>query len=283
MHFALLDSLTLPAEAGRPNEDYSAHSERVGVVFDGATGLGDQLLPGPSDAQWIARFGANRLMSHARSGEGDLGDWLRWTMQDAEKSFTALRHRAPKENYEIAVASMMAAALEGSRLECLWFGDCTALYRDDGGLQTIGDAEARRDAERARVATYILKHRGDPAASKVRTEFQPALREARNAVNTDAGGYLFGPDAKAAAHAQSAELTAKPGATLLLATDGFFALVSDYDAHSAEELMALAEEKGLSVLGEELRAIEAGDPDGKRYARFKRHDDATALLLRIEG
>jgi hypothetical protein len=30
-----------------------------------------------------------------------------------------------------------------------------------------------------------------------------------------------------------------------------------------------------------LREIEAGDSDGKRFPRFKKSDDATALLLKI--
>jgi hypothetical protein len=34
-------------------------------------------------------------------------------------------------------------------------------------------------------------------------------------------------------------------------------------------------------LGEELRAIEAGDPGGDKFPRFKKSDDATALLLKV--
>jgi hypothetical protein len=34
-------------------------------------------------------------------------------------------------------------------------------------------------------------------------------------------------------------------------------------------------------LGQELRAVEAADPDGRKFARFKKSDDATALLLQV--
>ena len=45
--------------------------------------------------------------------------------------------------------------------------------------------------------------------------------------------------------------------------------------------MAAARDKGLAALGEELRAIEDGDAAAaKNFARFKKSDDATALLLR---
>jgi len=45
--------------------------------------------------------------------------------------------------------------------------------------------------------------------------------------------------------------------------------------------MAAAMSRGLAVLGEELRAIEAGDSGGDKFPRFKKSDDATALLLKV--
>ena len=68
---------------------------------------------------------------------------------------------------------------------------------------------------------------------------------------------------------------------MLLATDGFLALASDYGAYDLDGLMAAAQSKGLAVMGEELRAIEKDDPKAQKFPRFKTHDDATALLLEI--
>ena len=59
------------------------------------------------------------------------------------------------------------------------------------------------------------------------------------------------------------------------------ALASDYGAYNADRLMAAAMEKGLAALGEELRAIEAGDAVGDKFPRFKKSDDATGLLLKL--
>ena len=44
-------------------------------------------------------------------------------------------------------------------------------------------------------------------------------------------------------------------------------------------VVAVADPHGEAV--EELRAIEAGDAVGDKFPRFKKSDDATALLLRI--
>jgi hypothetical protein len=115
----------------------------------------------------------------------------------------------------------------------------------------------------------------------VREEFLPALRASRNSVNRPGGDWLFAPDVACAGHAKEARVAAAPDSRLLLASDGFLALASDYGRYSPETLFAAAAERGLAALGEELRAIEAGDPEGLRYPRFKRSDDATALLLAL--
>src|SRR3954454_11573189 len=121
MRLELIDSLTLPGDPAKPNEDSFAASPVAACVFDGATGLGERLMPGRSDAQWIAQFGARRFKAHAETGEGAIRDALRATAADAEKSFTALRFRAPVENYEIAYASAIMAALDGDAVSFLWF------------------------------------------------------------------------------------------------------------------------------------------------------------------
>ena len=93
MTFELLDSLSLPGDAAKPNEDAFGHDAAAAVVLDGATPLGDGLMPGPSDAAWIAQFGARRLLAHLRDGEG-ARKALRGALADAQKSFEALRRHA---------------------------------------------------------------------------------------------------------------------------------------------------------------------------------------------
>src|SRR5258706_5014079 len=140
----------------------------------------------------------------------------------------------------------------------------------------------KRERERARVGALARPGRG-PAADGVRGEFLPALRASRNSVNTPGGDWLFAPDIACADHAKQARVAALANSPILLASDGFLALASDYGRYTPEALLAAAEKRGLAVLGEELRAVEAAEPDGIRYPRFKRSDDATALLLALRA
>jgi hypothetical protein len=282
MHFELLDSLSIPGDPAKPNEDSFAHRANLGVVFDGATPLSENLLPGPSDAQWIARFAARRLTAHAADTSDAPRDWLRAAAADAEKSYAALRWRAPAAPHEAPFASMMAAALHTERLCALWFGDCALIVKPASGpVALIGDTLTKRDAERLRVRKVAAMAKRGPAASGVRAEFMPVLRAARDQVNSGRGSWLFGADETCAEHVLSAEREIDPGDVLLLATDGLLTLISDYDRYDPQGLIEAVQTRGLTAVTGELRAIEAGDPDGENFPRFKKSDDVTGLLLRV--
>ena len=280
MTFELLDSLFLPGDAAKPNEDAFGHDAAAAVVLDGATPLGDGLMPGPSDAAWIAQFGARRLLAHLRDGEG-ARKALRGALADAQKSFEALRRHPPEEVWQTPCASMMLAVAGEGGVEFLSFGDCAALVQPEGGaVMVVGETFDKRAAEAKRAQAIAKEKNLSPASGLSRPEFLGALRATRNRINS--GNYwLFSPDAKAASHATRRIVKVAPGTKLLLASDGFLALASDYGAYGADSLMQAAVEKGLKALGEELRAIEAGDAMGDKFPRFKKSDDATALLLQV--
>ena len=280
MKLQLLDSLSLPGDPAKANEDAFGHDTVAAVVIDGATPLGDSLMPGPSDAAWIAQFGARRLMAHLRDGAG-AREALRATLADTQKSFEALRRREPEDIWQTPCGSMMLAVPGEGEVEFLWFGDCAGLLKQgEVAVTVIGETFDKRAAEAQRAQKVGKEKNLSPAAGINRPEFLTVLRAARNRINSGPN-WLFSPDVKAAAHASRRIVKAAPGSTILLASDGLLALASDYGAYNADSLMAAAMDKGLAALGAELRAIEAGDALGDKFPRFKKSDDATGLLLRV--
>ncbi|HEY4123243.1 MAG TPA: hypothetical protein VGM36_01435, partial [Rhizomicrobium sp.] len=270
MPFEILDMLSLPGDPSKPNDDAFCHSETLAAVFDGATGLGEQILPVDSDAAWIARRGAEGLIAFEAPNRS-AREILRHAAADAEKLFLELRLRPPAETYEIPFASLMYVSARGGGIEALWFGDCAALVKRPGQpVQIVGDALDKRAAEAARVAKLAAAQNLAPAAGVSRAEYLPALRAARNRVNTVEGSWAFSPDARCADHARQLIFGAPPQTKLLLVSDGFLALTSDYSRYNAEELMEAASAKGLRTLYNKLREIESGDPEGRHYPRFKK-------------
>jgi hypothetical protein len=274
----LLESFSLAGDPAKQNEDAFGGSDMAAVVLDGATMLGAGLMPGPSDAAWIAQFGARRLIAHLKDEEPKKA--LKLALGDAEKSFGALRRGEPEAQWQVPCASMILAAEHEKGLEFLYFGDCGALVEQPDGIKMIGETLDKRAAESDRAAALAKEKNLSPASGLSRPEFITQLRAGRNRVGS--GSYwLFSPDKRAAAHAQRRLVGMEKGAHLLLASDGFLALASDYGAYDAAGLLAAAKAKGLKALGDEIRAIENADPLGDRFARFKKSDDSTALLLQV--
>jgi hypothetical protein len=220
-------------------------------------------------------------MAYVREGAAPL-EAVAAALFDAQTSYDALRRRTPTERWEVPYASMMFVAQNAQDLEAVWYGDCAALVkRPNAPVEIVGDAIEKRVQEASRVAKLAAKHGLSPAAGINRPEYMDALRKARSYANTEKGHWAFAPDVRAADHVSSVHIEAPQGTVILLCSDGFLALASDYSAYEAEGLVAAAQSKGLATLCEELRAIESGDPEGRKFPRFKTSDDATAVLLRI--
>ena len=280
MPFEIVDTISLPGDALKANDDAFAHIENAAVVLDGATSLGEPLMPGDSDAAWIAHFGARRLMAHVRDGEAPK-DALRYALADAKKSYEALRRREPQAQWELPFASMAFAVACESGFDFLWFGDCAGLLRHaEGKLDVLGHSFVAKAREAKGAAKAASELKRAPVVEGSLAPYLPLLRSERNRMNSGKR-WAFSPDPRAAEHVREARIRAATGSCLLLASDGFLALVSDYAAHTPESLFERALKKGLGVLGEELRTIEDGDPDGRKFPRFKKCDDATAVLMRL--
>src|SRR5215470_13832032 len=174
MRLEFVAGLSWPGNVARPNEDAFCHADALAAVFDGATGLGEPLLPVDSDAAWIARKGAEGLIANQDLPPREA---LARAAADAERDYVSLRSRAPRENYELPLASMMLVGARASDLEFLWFGDCAALLRrPDGKVEIVGDALEKRAGEARRVARLAERHKLDPAAGINRPEYLESLR-----------------------------------------------------------------------------------------------------------
>lgn len=281
MKLHLIDAVTTPGNPAKANDDAWMAGVALAAVIDGATSLNDPIMPGTSDAAWFAHLAAERLLVH--QGGDNAQAVLRAAVTDLEAAFVEHRNRTPVAMHEVPCASLMLLAPAGDDLiAALSFGDCSAIVlHGDGMVVTIGDALAKRTIEANEVAKLAQDAGVDPASTSTRVEFLPSLRESRNRYNQGEGPWLLAPDVGCVDHAKVVEFSAPVGTVILLASDGFTALISDYGVYDAAGLVEAAQDKGLTRLMAELRDIESSDPTGKQYARYKKSDDATAILVKI--
>ncbi|WP_262032378.1 protein phosphatase 2C domain-containing protein [Microvirga sp. Mcv34] len=282
--FTVLDRISWPGHPDKPNEDI------CGVSGDWAWVIDTSIFPGTkpvmhekSDAAWLARFANERLSDLAPQAQDGVA-LLRHVMEEAR---TAYRAVAPAERHEDFVAwplgAMTLVRRNGSVLDAWTFGDTTAYLRQpDGSVQVLGDAPGLREAEASKAAELMRQAGSRPTAILDEPVFLAWLgerRERQRKSGVPAALLSLDPDAVGRLRHETAPC--EEGTAILLASDGFSALVDLYRAMDAKALMEAALATGLESLAKLAREIETErDPEGRLFPRFKSSDDTTALLLR---
>ena len=279
-HITVIEGLSIGGSAERMNEDALGATGSIAFVLDGVTSLSDTpLMPGKSDAAWASHAARDLFLQHGSHGS-DLRSLVTTVAQGITDRFNAERLRPVGERYELPWTTMSLIGVEAGRLNLAYVGDSRVLVEtSDDEVHNFGTNPSRTAFETKLAAKMIAERKGQPLGPAV---VLPELRRGRNTVNTPQGFWLLGADPAVGANATVTSLTLAGPATVLLATDGFYALVEDYKRYGDRELIATAQTIGLAMLARELRHIEDDDPNGERYPRMKKSDDATALLVRVE-
>lgn len=284
----VLDSVSDPAKPGAENDDRVGWNASAAFVIDGATGLGDPVMAPPaSDAAWLAEH-ARRFLEAQLTPERAIGDVVSNLCAGAREAFFRAAGAAEIERYRYPNAAFQALRLTSSGIETAGLADCKLMLRDGTGqvLRRSG-SRAGRDNEQRLARRAIEKSGGFNAAGESFREAETLgdLRGKRARLNSDPEGmWTLGVVPEAGGHLRTEMLAVTLPVLALLCTDGFADLVDNYQAHTDEGLIARAEADGLPPLLEELRHIErVVDPDGIRFPRYKRCDDASAMLIRLVG
>ena len=278
----VIDEISLPGSPERTNEDALGATGTVAFVLDGVTGLADStLLGGKSDAAWVSAAARDLLLEYGPGRGADLRGLIRIVADRISERFARERLRAPAERYEMPWTTLSMIGVAPGILHIAYLGDSRVIVETaEGEIHNFGTNPTRTTFEQ-RLSARVVAERKGLGVEAVRATVLPELRRARNTVNTAGGFWLLGADPEAAAHAGVTSLTLSGPATVLLATDGFYALKDDYHAFDDRDLIATSQTLGLAEMGAQVRRIEEGDPFGERFPRMKKSDDATALLVRV--
>lgn len=286
MRLEVLDSLSEPAKPGGENEDRIGWNDSAAFVIDGATGLGDPVIAPPqSDAAWIAEWARGRMVAEL-TPDRSLREVVRRLCTSARARFLAAA--TPEiERYRHPSASFQSLRLTNGGIEIAGLGDCSLFLRDGAGsLTRHSGLRAGRSGEQSSARMALNRTGGlDAQGEGFRdAETLAALRASRARQNTEGGVWLLGIHADAGDHVRIEMPETRLPAVGLLCSDGFADSVDNYGLHSAADLMDRAERDGLGGLLAEIRRIERDiDPNGLNFPRYKRSDDASAVLVRVSG
>lgn len=269
MQFELLQSISLNGGMSRANDDRAGSATTLAWIIDGATDLAEPgLLGAQGGAAWIASAAS---AAFGRLEQAGLRETCAAVFDELATAYANARRRPPVAPWEAPKAAFAAAQLVGAKLQVAWAADCPILLAR--GQKVRWCTPPPDTADEAAAALAVGPNLKTPAAL--------ADRRAHRG-QPDHGALGVEPAASSAA-TQFACFDVATGDRLLMMSDGFSCLFSDYAAYDAPGLMAAVEQRGLAALAQEIREIEAGDAACTRYPRFKQSDDATALLMRVIG
>lgn len=272
MHFETLQSISLNGDPNKPNDDRFGSTSALAWIIDGATDLGAPGLLGPQGgAAWLA---STTDAAFSMVQESQIQTTCQTVFEQIERQFHDQKSREPVADWELPKAAFAAAQIVDGNLEFAWAADCPILLiSEDRTVWCTGAPDSTAEASDAEaLGTGIGADH----------EMSGAVLSDRRAHRAHANHEALSTQADAsAAVTHYASLPISVNDELLLMSDGFASLVSDYKLYSAGGLIEAARNVGLAKLAIELRMIEETDSSCLSYPRFKVSDDATALWLRV--
>jgi hypothetical protein len=213
-----------------------------------------------------------------------LRDTVRALCASARERFFAAAG-AETERYRHPSASFQSLRLTEDGIEIAGLGDCSLFLRDSAGTLTRHSGlRAGRSGEQSSARMALNRMGGlDAEGEGFRdAETLAALRASRARQNTEGHVWTLGIHPDAADHIRIEMPQVALPAIGLLCSDGFADSVDNYALHTAARLVDRAERHGIGPLLAEIRRIERDiDPKGLQFPRYKRSDDASAVLVRL--
>lgn len=273
------------AGGGSVNDDRIGQAGSLAWVLDGSTDVGERrLLPGESDAAWLAETLHRALRQAAQKPVPQLPELVRQLTHGARQAFDREALHPVREPHEQPAAAGIVAHLDGGHLHTASLADCQLIAWAPGGPVQLLGADPKEGAGDKRVAEAVrkLSRPAAPTSKGLSREgLLPKLRAARARMNRPDGYGVFSLTEPPPRFLRLESVPAPAGTRLLLASDGFTRLSDVFGRYPLEGLLELSFAHGLEALVRELRALEAADADCSLYPRAKREDDVSAILIEV--
>jgi Protein phosphatase 2C len=272
---------------GATNEDVAGNTTSAAWVIDGASGVGDDLLPAASDAQWFARTvdaELRRLLLHSPTLPFE--NLFRTVVARCEASYAELALRPPNGRHELPSAAIAFVRALPDRIEFATLGDCQILYRtpssdgvaEHGNGGQIGPFEERTKA----TARSIVTQNPGISAAALFEALRPHLIENRAAMNLPGGYWVLGLQQEAIQQADRIELPLGDW-DIALASDGFLRLSDTFDHIHRSALLSIRTLDAFNHWYTELRQLECAHKSLEHYPRAKISDDATFVRVSVRA
>jgi hypothetical protein len=272
MHVAFA---TQPAPGSTVNEDAIAATDRVVVLLDGASiPRGLEIGCRHGTAWYVAQLGTELLEQLTDQPDQLLTDALASAIQ-AVASLHADTCQLDHPGGPSAAVALLREA--DQTVDYLVLADTTILLDEPAGIQVISDDRLAQVA----VTEHSAMHREATGSLTHRRRYAELVTELRRHRNQAEGYWVASSNPDAAYHALTGSIRRLDVRRAALLTDGATRLVDRFQIMVWQHLLDLLDREGPYALIKQTREAESTDPEGRRWPRSKRHDDASAILCRF--
>lgn len=265
----LFNGATAAGDPAVPNEDWVAATSDFVVLLDGATERTETSCH--HGAAWYTRKLGAAIIASAASCARPLEDVL----ADAIGEVAALH---PECDPAHPGASPSAAAalvrLDSDVLRYAVLGDVTIVLDTADGVTAVSDQRVSQTAlaERTEADRHPI---GSAEKDAALVKMKHAELEARN---TPGGYWIAAADPSVVTHAITGTVETSSVKRLAVLSDGAARYVDLFGSTSWWGALEVMRYSGPRAIIEQVRTAERRDPDGVRYRRNKRCDDATVVF-----
>lgn len=259
---------TEPGDPSSSNEDWVTAAQRLIVVLDGATARTDTGCR--HGIAWYSAKLGSAITSLAIDETMQLTDVVSHAI-----AITAGQHpECDLTHPGTPSAAIGIVRLRTGTIEYLVLGDTTVVIDSWDGVRVVTDDRVDATAldERAEAKRYPFGTPEKQAALLVMKRAELAHR------NQPGGFWVAAADPTVTNHAITGSIETGKVQRLAVLTDGAARISAAFGLLDWIGVLELLEDEGPSELIRRVRAIEASDPDGSRWPRNKRSDDATAVF-----
>jgi Protein phosphatase 2C len=257
------------------NEDFIAATASVVVVVDGASvpaGLGAGC--GHGTAWFARRLGTQLLALLSTQADRSPADSLAQAITDV-----AALHDDTCDLSDPGSPSATVAVLreQPDAIEYLVLGDTTVLLEEPAGIRAVTDDRL----EQVATVQHDAMHQHATGSADHARSFAELVTEQRRHRNHPDGFWVASTDPAAAQHALTDTVARDGLQRAAVLSDGATRLVDRFGLVDWPSFLTILAEQGPEAIIAQVRAAEHSDPDGQRWPRGKRHDDASAALCHL--
>jgi hypothetical protein len=257
------------------NEDFIAATAGVVVVVDGASvpsGLATGCVHGTA---WFARrLGVQLLGLLTTQADYGPGDSLAQAISDVASMHADTCDLSHPGSPSATVAILRE---QPETVDYLVLGDTTILLEEPAGIRAITDDRLEHIAS----VQHSAMHQHATGSADHDRSFAELVTEQRRHRNHPDGFWVASTDPAAAQHALTDTVARDGRHQAAVLSDGATRLVDRFSLLDWPTFLSILAEQGPGAIIGQVRAAEDSDPDGQRWPRGKRHDDASAAFCHL--